>query len=672
VPNAFASTPEGLLFVASGADPMVKWDGLLTQAVSVGVVPPSTAVTIGSSGTGSLSGTYFAYLRFIDVDGNPSNLSPISASTVVATKAQIDYTNVTAPSDPKIARKQILRNTSGQADTFYVDVDTTALGTTTFSSTKTDGQLSAGTPVPILNSDGSVNANRYTVPPNHKAVIAHHLGRMFAAGEIVYDRGNAQVTFGSSTVTGIGTEWTSSMAGRFLYIVGATKPYQIQSVSTADQTLTLVETYTGISDLFAPYGIRPAPAERRLIYYSEAGLPEAWPATNAISLQEDGDEITGLMPKGSFLYILGKRHIYRFTFQTNPGVDGFVFLSAQRGCLNHRCWIIAEDVAYMLDEGGIHAFSGGQEGQPISSPIQGIFKSDGQPLRINWRAAQWFHAVHCRTQETIRWFVSLASHYLPRHAIVYDYRRQRWWIEEFAVPIGGSCAGELGGLPQVYLGSESRRILAMWQGGLDGPDQSAGTVRGNVTSASLLSLTDASATFAGSGLVGSPVAIVSGRGKGQVRRVTGVSGTTIKVDLPWLALPDSTSVYQLGGIEWKYRTGQFRFVMDEETNARRVEVLFRPVEPDASMDLRILLDFGNTHLVWNHEHELDDGRGVRSEIGSSDLEIDLTKVEGFVQQRLDGHKDFYLDGPRFMAVELGGFSCQEPIGVFGMTIDGVA
>lgn len=668
-----ASHATGTITGATNATPIVITSashGLLTgERVKITGVLGNTAangiwtITVLSTSTFSLQEVTGG-----DAEGNEDYTG---GGTWIAGASTITYTSVPVPTEPRVTRRQILRNTDGQASIYYVDVDTTDLSSTTFSSTKTDDTLDDQTAVAILDADGNPNANRHTVPPNHKTAISHHLGRMFAAGELDYTQGSIQTTFGSTTVTGIGTEWTSSLANRFLYVIGATKPYEISSVDTVNQTLTLSTAYTDATDKFAVYAIRPAPAERRLIYYSEAGLPESWPATNAISLQEDGDEITGLMTKGSFLYILERRHIYRFTFQTNPGIDGFIFLGANRGCINQRCWVVVEDIAYMLDEQGIHAFSGGQESEPISQGIQDLFRGDNERYSICWGPSKFFHAAHDPAQETIRWFVSMEGDYLPRHAIGYNYRQKRWWVEEYARPIGSSVTGRFRNQFKAFLGSEGRKVLLLGEGFLDGPNPQTGTVRGTVTSSSLFSLTDSTATFPTSGLVGNPLVIVSGRGKGQRRVVTAVSGTTVTVNQPWLILPDTTSGYQLGGIQWTWRSGSFTFVGDDREQQRRVEVHFKPVAEDATMDMRVYFDNNEESETWGATYSSDDHVGIAVTEDDSDLVVDLTKTLGVVQQRMDMRREIYIDGPRHMTLELAGVTNQNQISLSHVLIDGV-
>jgi hypothetical protein len=670
VPDCFAQTPDGLLLVANGIDAVARWDGLTSQVETAGVAPPEDAPAFTGSGVGSLTGTYTAYLRFVDRLGNFSNLSPISDEVTIASKLTITYTGLEVPTDPKITRRQVLRNTDQQALTYYVDIDTTDLTSTSLTSTNTDAQLQTETAVPILTANGGISANRYTVPPANKSIMAYHLGRMFYAVDEPYSEGSVMMTFGSATVTGIGTEWTAPMVGRAIYIVGASSRYEIDSVDTANQTLTLLTTYQGTTDNFALYSIRPQPAERRLLYWSEAGLPEAVPAVNAIAVQEDGDEFTGMMAKASFLYILEHRHIYRFTFQSDPALDGFIFLGSHRGCINNRCFVIVEDIAYMLDEQGVHAFTGGDKSEPISNPINEIFRETDLAFEINWGASRYFHAVHYAAQETIRWFVALSGTTAPRQVLAYNYRQKRWWSEDFIQAMAASCEGILEGRRQVFLGSEAHRILAMWHGFLDGADPEAGTVRGTATSATITTLTDTGATF-DADVVGAPLVIVDGTGKGQRRLIAAVAATVLTVTQPWLTVPDNTSIYQVGGVSWRYRSGWMEWVPGEDQQPRRIVVNYNPTVEDCQMDLRLFNDFDavNPELA-DYTYTSESNDGVRVDRGAGDAVLDLTSPGGQLAVRVDAAKENYARSRRQVVVELRGVSNQDRVELLEYVVEG--
>ena len=72
---SFAESDDRILYVAQGRMPVQRFDGSLAQT---GVEAPDQKVTIKSSGSGSLTGKRFAYLRNLDANGRVSSVSPLS------------------------------------------------------------------------------------------------------------------------------------------------------------------------------------------------------------------------------------------------------------------------------------------------------------------------------------------------------------------------------------------------------------------------------------------------------------------------------------------------------------------------------------------------------------------------------------------------------------------
>ena len=259
----------------------------------------------------------------------------------------------------------------------------------------------------------------------------------------------------------------------------------------------------------------------------------------------------------------------------------------------------------------------------------------------------------------------------PRHALCYQYVLNRWWIEEYPWDVGTSSAWPTIGKPSGQLvGGESEYIWSMWEQGLDGPT-GVGTVRSTATSATLMTLVDTLATFPASGVVNAPLRIVYGTGKGQTRRIISVSGTTLTVGAPWLTMPDSTSVYQIGGVEWSWRTGWFRW-MDTETNTtRRIETLFQPTVNAVLANQNVYVDFDATPILAGTTLASSDNGGIGMIQGQQDFAIDMTKTTGIVQLRLDNNKEWYTDGDRFMQVGLDGASNVDDVKVYAMAIEGI-
>ena len=677
-PLEYARATNGYVYVTSGLDAPLKWDGIKRQFETVGVIAPTTAVSLAPLGSGSITGDYRAYVRFVDGDGNPSNLSPPSDIETFTSDGAVVYTAVPVPTEDKVVRRQILRNTAGQFLVFYVDVDTTDLTGTTFGSTRTDNQLRTREPFALFNEDLSTFlGSRHGLPPNDKPLVAYYQSRLWMYGETAYTAGHVSVTFGSTTVTGIGTEWTEAMEDRFLYVTGSDRPHGIESIDEATQTMTLATAYVGGTDLFAAYRIRSARNRRHLLYYSDAGLFDGWPSTQALevaSSDDIDDEGTGLVSTQSFLYILQRRHIYRTTYRVDPARDGGIFLAARRGVVNNRSWVNVDGYMYCLDDRGIYRFDGSESTEDLSASIQDIFYFSREvgELRINWDSAQHFHASHDRADATIRWFVSFSGEYLPRHAICYNYSTPQWWIEEYPFSMGASCLFKRAqSLPMAA--GRYRKVYALMIEHLDIVDAGEGVTRGSVVSSARRSLTVSSGTvFPMAGVVGAPIAIVEGRGKEQWRLITSVSGTRINVNTPWTESPDSTSTYQIGAFPWSWKSGWVPWPVYEWNQPRRVNLGFEPSETPNKLSLRLYQDYAREPIDWSLSwpRNPSDTSHVETEVDEPDVEVDLQQPRGFARLTIDSYSVYDEFRPEILSVELKGFASASPTTVYQIGIDG--
>jgi hypothetical protein len=575
------------------------------------------------------------------------------------------YGSVPTPADPQVVRRQILRNVAGNAECLYVDIDTTDLASTSFTSTSTDADLLSNVAVPLTYGDDDLPfANRNGLPPSHKQAIAAHKGRIFLAGDTDYSVGHAEPTFNSTQVKGVGTKWKANFAYRLIYLDSATQPYQIASVDPVGQVITLTTPYLDSIVPFTPYTISPDPAERRLMYFTEPGLPESWPEWNAVGIPEDEDNIVALVPLGQYLYVVENRHIYRFTFQDDPDKDGYSFLSSNRGSLSNRTWIQADVGLFMMDEIGVHLFNG-DSAQHISQPIQSVFQQDGtSDIAIDWDADQTlWHAAYDPGRDTIRWFVTMSGYTPLIHAIAYNYRTQRWWIEQYPIPMSASTNATLG-RRRSLAGTSARRVICLSEGSYDGSD-GTGTTTGSVTASTSTTITDSSAAF--EDLESVPIAIIAGTGKGQQRIVAENTATAITVVQPWDVLPDTTSVYQVGGIGWYWRSGWFRYQESEEQANRDVELVYIPSTTPNSMDMQIYYDHSVTPEVWQRTIQQD---GVTLTAGSPDVTVDLAYSKGWAKQRFQGHADPYADAYKFISVQLSGFQSGSPLRLSQLWLNG--
>lgn len=664
-PGQMDRWPSGSLYFVNGLNKVYRWNGVRGSFVPVSLSQPSGTPALTSSGSGTIDGDYYCYVRFLDEDGHASPLSTISALHTATDDGTVSYSSLPTPTDPRVVKRQVLRNTAGQTSTFYVDVELTDLWITTATSTKDDDTLAAQEAVALEDDEGNSLTDKWSAPRADKPCIAHARGRMFLAGETVYNRGNAQVTFGSTTVTGIDTNWTDQFANREFMVLGTVSPkaYTISSVDTAAQTLTLSTVYRGTTDLFGSYAIRPPAAQRNTLYYSEADEPNQWPTLNGITIEEAGDAITALIPAASFLYVGFQDALYRLSFDQDPRLDGSAFRVASRGCVNGRTWARVNEAFYVLDRQGVYRLEGDAT-EEVAMPLHDLWDREAAgEYKIDWSQEKFFHGALDHEDHTLRFYVSLTGPTLPRHAVCYNYVSGAWWIEEYPFPV--TCSFYQSKKGRLYVGGVAMKLYEQGVGTSDGLDPSGHTTHGTVSSASIMSLTATSLTLPSSGVAGSPIVITGGTGKGQIRRVESVSSTIVTVTQPWSKIPDSTSTFLIGGIVWRLRTGWYQYPSGEGRSP--VEAYFEP-RSRGTMDLRIYADHAASATLWSHLRDAKDG--IKFSKNDPDLVVNLAKSDGYVRAFLDQPTDNQLHRGDCVSLEARGVTGQEGLRLYGLNIGG--
>lgn len=693
-PVDVVQTPDNAILLFNGLDAVRRWNGVDTDATLGGVDAPSSAASGAWSGSGSITGDYTFYVRFVRSDGTTSSFGP-SGTATASSDATISYTSVPTSSDPDVDTREIYRSTAGQTSVVYLDVTIADNVSTSDSSTNDDTALQANDAVVVSNADASLPAAgfRFGVPPNYKCYAAQYKDRIYAAGEVTYDEGHVEVTNGDATVVGVDTHFTDAMVDRKFTVDGEDVEYQVSSVTSTTE-LELTTTYSGTTDTLASYAIQPASSERLLVYYTYVGSdgaePESWPSNYSIEIPAPGGDITGLMPMGPYLYVLKETAIYYITVETDPAVDGGRFPAIEtRGCENNRCWCYGTGGAYLLDREGVYFFTGGPP-RPVSDQIQNLFR------QINWSASKWFSAVYDNEHEVARFFVALGGSYLPNRALCYCTRSRRWWIEDHAIGVGGATQVHINDRLRTVISGQYDQHLVLNEGTRDqDTDDSGGTFRGTVTASTLTSFTDANATF-GSDLVGRNVVMVDGTGKTQIRRISAVNTSTRKVDVnpPFLVQPVSISsatpdapatTYQIGGAKWVWRGRAFRLTQRESETSREYQLTYEPTEYPAHLFLRGYKNREKNPEIWGSQSDegvVYDEKGVRVTAGDPDIYVDLYRYqeprpggdeedEGYKRYEFSGGATRTGYADRFWTPEMQGSLGQDIIPIYELSIEGV-
>lgn len=675
VPVSACRLPSGHTLFANGVDKVRHWDGVDELLDNAGIPVPvngSFAASGDVGDAGTIDGDYVVAVRFVDADGTPGDLGTL-VSFAATSDTTVSYTNVPLSSDTRVTKREIYRSTEGQSITLYKVATINDNNTTTASETYTDEELVDLESLPVTNPDGSVNSRRFGIPPDWKRQVLHHLGRTLWLANVTYTEGHIEVTQSSTTVQGRGTNFTAQMVGRVLHVTDHAHAFTIDDVDTVNQTLTIDSAYTGATDKFAVYAIKPEAAESSTVYWSSADEPEAVYSLNSdiVDGQEDG-EITGGFILNSQAYIMRERQLRAWPFQVDPAVDGATFKRANRGCVNERCVAVFDGMAALLDREGIYLFDGGSV-DPISKPIQDYFRK----ARINWAREKFFHACVDESRETVKFFVCLTDSDYPRHALCFQYRRRNWWIEEYPVPISASCSCVVGGEVRLLLGGPHEKVFLAEEGTLDGPSLSF-TPRLDVVSATFTTLcVQPTPDWDNDDLAGAPVQIVAGPGKGQWRRILTATASTgkLQLDRPWLILPTEESVVQIGGVGWSWKTGHFRYLPAGDSIERKLSLTFQQTTFPGSFDIRRYVNHELDPVDEKAKHDNYDG--VTTECDSPDATVTLTKrraigqSSGYACHRWDDRLSDEGSADRFVQVELRGWQNLDPVTIHGVTISGV-
>lgn len=670
-------TRQGFWIAVNGVDRGIRFDGLGTSTIPLGIDAPvsSPSITLASGGASQLGDYYYAY-RYVDPDGFASVLTPLVKITTTSTGQEFQWSAIIQPPAGRCTTIELYRSSVDEKTTVYLVTSITANpggGNATYTDTLDDTTLEAATALPILTTSGALNAYAQVPPPANKPFMAVFQDRVFWYGNVIYTAGTASATNGSEAVTGVDTAWTSTMVGRYFYIAGATKKYKITAVGSATN-LTLDSNYAGTTASGLAYAIKPDISEYRLMYFSEQDAPESCAVTNAVPIQEntqDNDNETGLMPFNSFLFLLHERHVYRASFVQQPDIDMSVRLAVTRGCVNNRAWCVAGDAAYLIDQFGAYSFNG-QNAEPIGEPIQDLWYSG----TLDFSRSQYWSTEYEPNERVVRYYVNYVGDTgnQPKRALCYHTVTQRWWTESYVTGVGHSCRLDISGVNRQIIGSTDDRLLLNSEGLVDGVGSAT---TGTATGSSFNTLIDSHDPFL-STMKNASLVITSGTGLGQVRRIIAVSGNTLTVDVQWTTIPDTTSTYCIGGIQYAYRTGRHRFSESAgQAVARKGTLVYQSSNQPASVYARLYVNHDTSPKNWQPAPHLADNI-VYDDNGPN---ANLPLASNQYPQGIDpGYKTFNFHGAlgggpladRYLMAELIGSQAQDRIQFYSLELDGVS
>ena len=545
----------------------------------IGIGIQSTSATFLEDTTGSATDT-----NKITVDSSP----------IVIPNAETAKSTDSSDVDGHVFYRTLAYSTAEEAETaladgnLYYDAEVDVDGS--YAATAQDGEGGDGT-LPGLNGLATRPVPRMRAPMPGGRYLLSYRGRLFTAAPPGSRLGNATVTNGSHTVTGIDEDDASdapTLWGRVherasFLVDGESRPYLIERYvypedngSGQPEALYLADAYAGTSGTVQAT-ILPDPG---VVFYSEEGMPYAWAETNILYLDGGQDPVTGIIDAGEFLLLTTRRQTFAVNWNENPAEipsSEAPVLSRALGCISHDSQALIDGTAYWLSDRGVVRWTSGMaEPELISTPLQAMFTDPDDPLYVirerSSQLAEWCQGVHypARSQYLLAVRTKESRGGCDK-VLVWNYIFNSWDVLHLdAELVTWSFIVDDDGNDVLVFTDTSGRTWVWDTGYTDGAGEPeyTGSLSGTVTATDSfnLSLTDSGAAFyrtANSNvfsggdeldLAGCYVEFLSGKNAGLKRRIEANTATT----LYWAeALPASLSVgdaYRIGSIKARLKT----------------------------------------------------------------------------------------------------------------------
>lgn len=694
---SFAKTSGGEVAIANGVNRPWKYNGQEGTSITgagpacvMGIDPPTDhADVVASPGAGHCyTGKYLCAYRFLDQYGNPSVLSEYTEVNAIKNEVfDWDFDISTGlPSTGRVTQRELFRTLVDNADTFYrvkvVNDNTTTTYTDTWSDLDLiDENRTDYAALPIVNANGTLNANRFVIPPANKKVVVWDQDRLWFMADGSYSAGTISGTGG--TVTGTGTSFSAGMLGWEIWPSATAKtPYVITEVTSS----TSVKVFPDISTSFsgASYVSRPDRYERNTIYCSEPEEPESVPQSqNSVLIQysqeDDDDEIVGGFSNASGLFVFKNRSTYSVDYVRQGKLTASAIRVAERGAFNQACRARAGGIDYLMDYDGPWALSGGAE-KPMGEAFANYFREN----LIDFTKADTFFVTANTRTHTVRFFVVLtadASTY-PKFCFVYNYRLDRWWTETRPWEVsGGGMIREgykytyyelpYGGYPPVYDdGYSCDGVTAAVRGTVSTYNSGSGAL---VATGSIFT----------NAMVGASIVVTSGSGKrsaGVISAYTSGTAVTVTAGFHSVATPAAGDTFVIGGIPWRIKSAQLELPMAAGERAPvEFTVSFVPTTNDnQSLELRHYMNHKTTaeNAVVSQNEQADFVATTASSPDSTFSMYASKNAEGttvgVARKSLSGKTVGSLGNDRLITVEARSIAAEERHYIRQIDVTGVS
>jgi hypothetical protein len=423
-------------YFSNDFDKVKAWDGVWSAVRDSGIAAPSAAPGAATQASGNVTvGTHLIGYYYRDSTspggesegyGYRSSLSPVSTETVSSSAQKLTFSvsdagiggDIIRSADPKVDTIVLCATLAG-GEAFFIVEEIANAGVTTVDYNVSDTVLTQYT---SLTSVGGTSG--HDQPPCTASIaVARNVtfyGVQFDADVTV------SVTNGSATVSGTFSEMH---AGRLFTRTGDTKSYRIAAVASGGASLTLSETYAGVTG--ASVAARITSNNPSRVWYSTQYYPESCDlASKAFDTMDDVDDRLRCMT--SYLgdpWFLGYRTAQRLIFNVNGGdlVDyDLVTMSGTCGAWNRFCVVKpSADSLYCWGPNGVWVLSGGRP-----TIISGQIDDDWRAV-INYSEAESIHGWYDPEENEVGWMFCSGSSSVPNRALMYDIDGRRWRIDVY-------------------------------------------------------------------------------------------------------------------------------------------------------------------------------------------------------------------------------------------------
>lgn len=670
--------------LGDGINYPLKYDTLTGDISELSLHPPYAGTnTLPSTTTTSTGGFltdshYYGYL-YIFIDDSLSEYSAAPLGVAVSSGVYTEQAPASGSNVGKITndfQSLVIPNTDATPTTDNADITSIALFRTHGYAKKSDAEndlvaslvyfegtcdaTGSGATIDSTLSDVDLETQgimsdfgfgAQQQPAPHYSVAYSFRSRLWVGGGRDFSDGRVTATNGSVEVVGVAqggaapaTNWGRSLVGMTVRMGSDTREYDIEDYwypdddgsTTSIERIILTEAYEGVTGTYS-YIARP---KRGRIWFSEEGAANAFSNSGFLLLDgSEGEEVTLIGHGGVNLIACTPHATFSFNYQDYPSEAGQTMQAISRdlGCIAPGSMVEVDGLAYWLSERG-PVVCDGSSARLVDGHLRDMFTDPNDESYIPRRRSTGLveaSGAHLVKDQAVLWSVRTKAR--ENLVLVYNYIYQTWDILEYRHRIDSLVTvDDAAGDPRVLLQDEFGYTWKIDVGAVDGAGEvnNHGQLVGQVQSASKLALILSSiqSIFTGSmsqnfasastGLDGAYLKIIGGTGAGQVRRIDVSEGATVYINEAWDTEPDTTSIWELGGIDWVWRFKHSDLGM--YANVKRLKFLQVQQPESITRGVADVKFYPNRSAIdWATQQDIEParialGRDGRSATGASD------------------------------------------------------